>query len=143
LDKPSSEKSKMRSAEDMALEMEGLCWEIADSRAQSTNWKDRITAVSRSISVGWNRAKDLYYRDAKIIRAEELENARIAAAAAKAEARSRRDNAHLAWLECEIARHRAAGTEFRGAHVDGLVDLLRLARGEAGPVAVQTEITTD
>jgi hypothetical protein len=120
----------------MAVEMEGLCWEIADFRSVSANWKDRISAVARSISVGWSRAKDLYYRDAKIIRAEELENARIAAAAARAEARDRKNTEHVLWLEQQINRHRATDEEFRGPHVDALEHLLRSARDEVGAVAV-------
>lgn len=126
----------MRSADDMAVEMEGLCWEIADYRSISGNWKDRISAVSRSISVGWSRAKDLYYRDAKIIRAEELENARNAAAAGRAEARDRKNTEHVLWLQDQINRHRSCDEEFRGPHVDALEHLLRSARDEAGTVAV-------
>jgi hypothetical protein len=147
--KNTTERPSMSAADDV-IEMKSLSNELADRMAGiGAQVQVRITAVLKAINAGArepitdNRAYEFLRGRARVVQAWEMSNARRQLEAIKEREREARDNAHLAWLECEIARHRAAGTEFRGAHVDGLVDLLRLARGEAGPVAVQTETPTD
>lgn len=67
-----SEETEMSSA----AEMTALCRRIADNRASSGNWKDRVSAVARALGVNWSRAKDLYYEDARRIDSEEMDRAR-------------------------------------------------------------------
>lgn len=119
-------------------EMSALVREAADY-APSSNWKERVRAAARALNIPFGRAKRHYYGEARRVEAEEMDRARAAIRELRAAQRERRANEHLAWLECEIARHRASGEELRGAHVDGLEHFLRLARGADGPVALQAE----
>lgn len=131
------------SAADDVIEMKSVANELADRMAGiGAQVQTRVGAVLKAINAGArepitdNRAYEFLRGRARAVHAWEMSNAKRQLEEIKERERTARDNAHLAWLECEIARHRAAGTEFRGAHVDGLVDLLRMARDEAGPVAV-------
>lgn len=99
----------------------------------------RIGAVMRAIGVGENRASELLSGRARRIDAWEKEKAKADVEKLRERERLARENEHLGWLECEIARLRATGEEFHGEHVDALVHLLRVARGEAGAVAVRAE----
>ena len=128
-----SERAEMSSAAEMSM----LVREVADFAAPSPNWKDRVNAAARVLKLPFNRAKAHYYGEARRVDAEEMDRARAAARELRERQRADRENEHLRWLECEIARHRASGEELRGPHVDGLLDLLRHARGEAGAMAVQ------
>jgi len=127
------------SAADDVLDMRVLCAEIAAREARGGSAKEQITAVSKALGVGWNRALEFLKGKARRVDAWEKDNARRRLAALRERERIERENEHLAWLECEIARHRASGEEFRGPHVDGLEHLLRLARGADGAVEIPGE----
>jgi hypothetical protein len=142
------ERARMSAADDV-IEMKSLTNELADRLAGiGAQIQTRVSVVLRAINtdasepITGNRAYEFLKGRARMVHAWEKDNAKRQLAELKEQERRARDNAHLAWLECEIARHRAAGTEFHGAHADALVDFLRSARGEGGPVAVQTEINT-
>ena len=124
-------------------EMHCLVHEAADFSAPSGNWKERVNAAARVFDLGWERAKAFYYSDARRVDAEEMDRARRAIKRLRAESGNRKAAEHLAWLECELGRLRASGEEFHGPHVDGLEHFLRLARRDAGTVAVSTEADTD
>jgi hypothetical protein len=140
--KNATERPSMSAADDV-IEMKGICNELADRIAGiGAQMQTRVTAVLRAINteatqpISGNRALEFLKGRARIVQAWEKDNAKRQLEEIKERERTARDNAHLAWLECEIARHRAAGTEFRGAHVDGLLDLLRCTRDATSPVAV-------
>jgi hypothetical protein len=116
-------------------EMSSLVREAA-AYAPSSNWKDRVHAAARALSIPFGRAKRHYYGEARRVEAEEMDRARAAIRELRAAKRQQREQDHLVWLECEIARHRASGEELRGPHVDGLEHLLRLARAENGALAI-------
>lgn len=117
-------------------EMSMLVREVADRSAQSPNWKDRVNAAARVLGLPFGRVKAHYYGEARRVDAEEMDRARAAARELRERERIERENAHLAWLECQIGRLRETGEEFHGPHVDGLEHLLRLARGGDRTVAV-------
>lgn len=117
-------------------EMSSLVREVADFAAPSPNWKDRVNAAARVLGLPFGRVKAHYYGEARRVEAEEMDRARAAARELREQRRIAKEHEHLAWLECEIARHRAAGTDFHGAHGDALQHFLRVARGDAGTVAV-------
>ena len=140
---PMNEENSTMSAEADVAEMQRYCGEIASRTAQSGEWKDRITAVSGALSVGWNRAYELLRGKARRVDGWEKDNARRVLDELRAAERHRRELEHLAWLESEIARHRASGEELRGPHVDGLEHFLRLARGADSAVAVPAAETSE
>lgn len=125
------------SAADDVLDMRDLCAEIAAREVGNGPAKARISAVSRSLGIGWNRALEFLNGKARRVDAWEKDNARRRLAELRERERIERENEHLRWLECEIARHRASGEELRGPLVDGLEHVLRAARGETGAVALQ------
>ncbi len=134
------------SAADDVYEMKSLTNELADRMAGiGAQLQVRVSVVLKAINAGasepitGNRAYEFLKGRAQRVDAWEKENAKRQLEELRERERIARDNAHLAWLECEIARHRAAGTEFRGAHVNGLVDLLRMARDEASPVGFRDD----
>jgi hypothetical protein len=122
-----------------AAEMSALVREVADYGASSTNWKERVNAASRVLKLPFGRAKAHYYGEARRVDAEEMDRARAAARDLREQRRLARENEHLAWLECELARLRASGEDFHGPHMDGLEHFLRLARGGDSTVAVSPE----
>ena len=124
-------------------EMHLLVHEAADYAAPGGNWKERVQAAARVLNLGWERSKAFYDRDARRVDAEEMDNARAAIQALREAKRRQREQDHLAWLECEIARHRASGEELRGPHVDGLEHLLRLARAADGAMAIPASGTDE
>lgn len=128
------------SAADDVLEMQTLSAELADRMAgRGAAVKVRIGAVADAVGVGANRALEFIKGKARRVDAWEKENAKRQLADLRERERLARENEHLAWLECEIARHRASGSEFRGAHVDGLEHFLRVARDASGAVEVHAE----
>lgn len=130
----------MSSADDV-IEMKGLANEIADRMVgEGAKLAARAGAVINAIGgITENRALEFLSGKARRVDGWEKDNARRRRAALRERARIERENEHLAWLECEIARHRASGEEFRGPHVDGLEHLLRLARGADGAVEIPRE----
>lgn len=127
------------SAADDVLEMQGLTTELADRLAGKVKANARIGAVADALGVGANRALEFIKGKARRVDAWEKENAKRRLHELKELERIERENEHLAWLECEVARHRAAGSEFRGPHVDGLEHFLRLARDASSAVALPDE----
>jgi hypothetical protein len=130
------------SAADDVLEMKSLANTIADAAVgKGAKLAARAGAVMKAIggATTENRALEFLRGIARRVDGWEMDNARRREAALRERARIERENDHLAWLECEIARHRASGEELRGPHVDGLVHLLRLARGADSALAVSTE----
>lgn len=126
----------MSAANDVA-EMEPLSIELADRLVgKGAQMKARVGAVAGAIGVSANRALEFMKGKARRVDAWEKENAKRQVAELRERERIARENAHLDWLRAEIARSRAPGTEFRRVHGDGLEHLLRVARGEAGSVAV-------
>jgi len=125
-------------AADDVLEMKSLTNELADRLVgASAKLAARAGAVIKAIGgITENRALELLKGKARRVDGWEKDNARRRLAALRNRERIERENEHLAWLECEIARHRASGEELRGPLVDGLEHVLRAARGEAGAVAV-------
>jgi hypothetical protein len=117
-------------------EMSMLVREVADFAAPSPNWKDRVNAAARVLGLPFGRVKAHYYGEARRVDAEEMDRARATARELRDAKQREREHEHLAWLECEIARHRAAGTDFRGAYGDALEHVLRMARGDAGAVEI-------
>jgi len=128
-------------AADDVLEMKSLTNELADRLVgASAKLAARAGAVIKAIGgITENRALELLKGKARRVDGWEKDNARRRLAALRNRERIERENEHLAWLECEIARHRASGEELRGPLVDGLEHVLRAARGEAGAVALQTD----
>jgi hypothetical protein len=128
----------MSSADDV-IEMKGLANEIAD-RVVGAGAKlaARAGAVISAIggNITENRALEFLSGRARRIDGWEKDNARRRLAALRERARIERENEHLAWLECEVARQRATGSGFHGPHVDGLEHFLRLARGGDSALAV-------
>lgn len=140
------ERSSM-SAEADVLEMQSLCSQIADRLAESAAQKDRVRAVKSAVkkqndqgerveAFGWNRVLEFLCGKARRIDSWEKDLARETVAELKDAERRRRDLEHLEWLESEIARHRAAGEELRGPHIDGLLHFLRVGRGPFSAVEV-------
>lgn len=130
------------SAADDVLEMKLLTNDLADRLVgKGAKLAARAGAVLKAIGgdITDNRALELLKGKARRIDGWEKDNARRRLAALRERERLERENEHLAWLECEIARHRASGEELRGPHVDGLEHLLRVARGADGAVAVSRE----
>lgn len=121
-------------------EMSCMVHEVADYAAPAGNWKERVGAAARFFGFGWERTKAFYYRDARRVEAEEMDHARREIARLRAEARSRRDAEHLAWLREQIDRHRASGEELRGPHILALEHVLRMAGDMAGTVVVRPEV---
>lgn len=115
-----------------SAEMTALVREVADFSAPSPNWKDRVNAAARVLHLPFGRVKAHYYGEARRVDAGEMDRAREAANELREARRLAREREHLAWLECEIARHRASGEELRGPHVDALLGVLRAARGDTG-----------
>jgi hypothetical protein len=142
----------MSAAEDV-IEMKTLSNELADRLVGiGAQVQVRVGAVLRAINAGakepitGNRAYEFLNGRARMVHTWETTNAKRQLRELKERERLARENEHLAWLECEIARHRASGSEFRGPHVDGLEHFLRLARGADGTVALSeadTETTGD
>lgn len=127
------------SAADDVLEMKTLSIELADRLVgKGARLKVRIGVVMKVIGgdITDNRAKEFIKGEARRVDAWEKEHAKRRISELRDAERRERENAHLAWLQTEIARHRASGEELRGPHVDALEHLLRLARHEAGTVAV-------
>lgn len=121
-------------------EMRELCGEIADRLAgKRSAVKDRTQSLVDRLGFEWNRAFELLCGKARRIDSYEKDNARQLLADLKRAEQRQRELDHLGWLECEIARHRASGEELRGAHVDGLEHLLRVARGADSAVALPVE----
>jgi hypothetical protein len=133
--------TSMSSADDV-IEMKSLANELADRLVGAgAKLAARAGAVIQAIGGGIteNRALEFLSGRARRVDGWEKDNARRRLAALRNRERIERENEHLAWLECEIARHRASGEELRGPLVDGLEHVLRAARGEAGAVALQTD----
>lgn len=131
----------MSSAEDV-LEMKSLANEIADRLVGAkAKLAARAGVVIKAIGgdTTENRALEFLSGRARRIDGWEKDNARRRRAELRERERIERENEHLRWLECEIARHRASGEELRGQHIDGLLDALRAARGEDGSVAVRQD----
>lgn len=124
-----------------SAEMTMLVFEAAET-SPSQRWKDRVHAAARVLNLPFARAKAFYYREPRRVTAEEMDNAREAIRTLRDQRKRDRELDHLTWLQSEIARHRAAGTGIRGVHADGLEHFLRVARGEAGAVAVRAEPLT-
>ena len=123
-------------------EMSSLVREAAAFGAPaSSNWKERVRAAARVLSIPFGRAKRHYYGEARRVDAEEMDRARAAIRELREAKRRQREQDHLAWLECELGRLRASGEEFHGAHVDGLEHFLRVGRGEAGAMAIPETAT--
>lgn len=110
-------------------EMSGLVREVADHAAPSTNWKDRVRAAARVLSLTPARAKALYYREARRVEAGEMDRARAATARFRAARQRARELEHLAWL-----REQVAGMD--GIDVDAVQRLLGGDGDEAGAVAL-------
>lgn len=64
------------SAADDVLDMRDLCAEIAAREVGAGPAKARISAVSRSLGIGWNRALELLNGKARRVDAWEKDNAR-------------------------------------------------------------------
>lgn len=134
------------SAADDVIEMKTLSNELADRLVGiGAQVQTRIGAVLKAINAGasqpisGNRAYEFLQGKARRVDAWERDNAKRQLEQLKERERLARENEHLAWLECEIARQRATGSGFHGPQVDGLEHLLRMARGADGSVAVRTE----
>lgn len=127
----------MSAASDV-LEMQELCSEIADLSAVTHHMKSRVTAVVKALHerVTDNRAYEFLRGKALRVDSWEKDLARLERDRLRAASRAVRHAEHLAWLESQIGRFEASGEEHVGPHVDGLVHFLRVARGEAGPVAL-------
>lgn len=121
-----------------AIEMNSMVLEAAET-AVSPNWKERVQAAARVMNLPFPRAKAFYYREHRRVTAEEMDNARAAIRTLREQRRRERELDHLAWLESEIARHRASGQGIRSVHADGLEHFLRVARVEAGAVAIRDD----
>lgn len=129
----------MNAADDV-LEMEALTNELAERLVgKGAQLQTKITAVLRAFGeqITANRAKEFLKGQALRVDGWEKDNARRRLAELQDRERIERENEHFRWLECEIARHRASGEELRGPLVNGLEHVLRAARGDAGPVALQ------
>lgn len=128
----------MSAAEDV-LEMKSLSNQLADHLVgKGAKLAARAGAVLSAIGgdLTENRALEFLKGKARRVDGWEKDNARRRLAALRERARIERENEHLAWLECEIARQRSTGSGFHGPHVDGLEHFLRLARGADSAVAV-------
>lgn len=130
----------MTAASDV-LEMQELCGEIADRSAATHHLKIRVAAVVEAFrnQVTDNRAYEFLRGKALRVDSWEKDVARQVRDRLRAKSRAEKHRAHLEWLESQIGRFRASGEELHGPHIDGLVDLLRMARAEAGAVAVPTD----
>jgi hypothetical protein len=125
------ERSSMSAAEDV-LEMKSLARELADRLAgqgAAAN-KLRVNAVATEIGVSWNRALEFLSGKARRVDAWEKENAKRRIAELKDAERRQHENQYLDWLV-------SAPADERGPLLDRLEQALRVARGEAGPVALQ------
>ena len=130
------------SAADDVLEMKSLANELADRMVGiGAQLQARVGAVLKVFTVERvelitdNRALEFIKGKARRVDAWEKDHARRQLAALKRREELAKEHAHFAWLESEIARHRASGQGFRGPHVDGLEHLLRLARADDSAVA--------
>jgi hypothetical protein len=128
----------MNAADDV-LDMQRVTNELADRLVGAgAKLAARAGAVVKAIGGDTtdNRALEFLKGKARRVDAWEKHNAERRRDELRELERIERENQHLAWLECEIARHRASGEELRGPHIDALLGVLRAARGEAGAVAV-------
>jgi hypothetical protein len=130
------------SAADDVIKMKTLSNELADRLVGiGAQVQTRIGAVLKAINaeakepISGNRAYEFLKGRARMVHAWEKENAARQLRELKEREQTAREHAHFAWLESEIARHRASGQGFRGPHVDGLEHLLRLARSADSAVA--------
>lgn len=130
---------------DDVMEMQTLCDEIVKHLAGAALIKTKVGLLADELGVSFNRALEFLRGKARRVDSWEKDDARRTLADLRARQRAQRDSEHLAWLQEQIDRSRASGTEFRGAHVDGLEHFLRLARVEAGAVelAEVAKETTD
>lgn len=133
------------------FEMRDLCGDIAGMVTRSLKEKDRVSAVRSAIGrdedgswlFSWNRTLEFLRARARRVDSWEKDRAREVRDELKRAAREQRHRDHLEWLESEIGRFQASGEELHGPHIDGLVGLLRMARGADSAVAVPAEEPSD
>jgi hypothetical protein len=129
------ERSSMTAEADVN-EMQTLCGELAERLAPSGSVKARVNALMGKLKLGENRVVEFLRGKARRVDSWEKDHARRVLEDLRRAERQQRELEHLTWLEAEIGRHRASGSAFRGAHVDGLEHFLRLARGADSAVEV-------
>ena len=133
------------SAEADVSEMSDLCSEIAAALTRSHREKDRVSAVRSAMGrrpngewlFSWNRTVEFLRARARRVDSWEKDRARQVRDELKQAEERRRERDHLEWLERQIA----SGAAPSGGAGNGLVDLLRRARAEAGAVAVRSDNT--
>jgi len=122
-------------------EMQSLVHEAADA-AGTGNWKDRVQAAARVLNLPFSRAKALYYREYRCVRAEEMDNARAAIRALREEEARRKATEHVAWLHSQLAYLRSVDPDGYREQIAGLEWALDRVGQMDRAVAVRTPTDT-
>lgn len=119
------------SAADDVLDMRDLCAEIAAREVGSGPAKARISAVSRSLGIGWNRALEFLNGRARRVDAWEKDNAR------RRVEQLRRQEAvtHISNLNRTLAYLKTTDPDGYRSHIDSIERALAAAGVLDRPVA--------
>jgi hypothetical protein len=120
-------------------EMNVLVHEIADYTAESGNWKDRVSAASRAMKLGWERTKGFYYNTARRVDAEEMDIARAVATHLRERHERLEAAKHVEWLRRTIESLREDGGQLDGESLDVLERLAGVVGSEGRSMVAMAE----
>lgn len=107
----------------------------AEPRPIGDSVKAAIRRAARRVGLSFGRAEDIWYRQARLVRAEEMDAIRKAAAQRTQEQKARNDYQELMDL-LSILEHRLAmvDEEFHRGSIDAQRAATNVARGDSGAV---------